>query len=75
MKRYFRIILANFVSIIIAAGLQKVAIIKNTESSFMSNCTKELYSGTSHNGPSQKRTTSLERTNAKAPIDFSMQLM
>ena len=27
----------------IAAGLQKVAIIKNTESSFMSNCTKELY--------------------------------
>ena len=33
------------------------------------------YSGTSLNGPSQKRTTSLERTNTKAPIDFSMHLM
>ena len=36
---------------------------------------KMNYSGTSLNGPSQKRTTSLERTNTKAPIDFSMHLM
>ena len=27
-----------------------------------------VYSGTSPNGPSQKRTTSLERTNTKAPV-------
>ena len=32
-------------------------------------------SGASLNGPSQKRTTSLERTHTKAPIDFSMLLM
>ena len=34
-----------------------------------------IYSGASLNGPSQKRTTSLERTHTKAPIDFSMLLM
>ena len=34
-----------------------------------------VYSGASLNGPSQKRTTSLERTHTNAPIDFSMLLM
>ena len=37
-------------------------------------CT-HIYSGASHNGPSQKRPPTLQRTNTKAPIDFSIYLM
>ncbi len=33
------------------------------------------YDETSLNGPSEMRTTSVERTGQKAPIDFSIQLM
>ena len=33
------------------------------------------YSGTSLNGPSEMRTTSVQRTARKAPFDFSMRLV
>ena len=33
------------------------------------------YSGTSHNGPSHERTTSLQRTLAVAPIEITTELM
>ena len=34
-----------------------------------------VYSGTSLNGPSEMRTTSVQRTARKAPFDFSMRLV
>ena len=49
-------------------GIQRVCI-------QCANCRQlNFYSGASLNGPSQKRTTSLERTHTKAPINFSMLL-
>ena len=53
-------------------GLYRIQVVDRIK---MVDNTNVLYSKTSNNGPSEKRTTSVQRTTHLSPIDFTIELI